>query len=210
LPVGSASPSTPPSFTSPRFWTSSMRLGAPTPSPTRRGVVSLISDRQGLLGTASASLGTYRYGERADRDGCCLKRARALSSSPFIANELTAMMGVRAHRHPEANDSYELPPLGRMSWENSPANAYSGVKTVVMCLDDSTPGECTSISARSGASEKSANPGQTLILPKDTWLARRYSLNRWSHSIRRQISMALYPRGSFHQLIGAGQRGLGG
>jgi hypothetical protein len=27
------------------------------------------------------------------------------------------------------------------AWENSPANAYSGVKTVVMCRDDSTPGE---------------------------------------------------------------------
>jgi serralysin len=42
---------------------------------------------------------------------------------------------------PEAGDSYELPALGRMSWENSPANAYSGVKTIVMCMDDSTPGE---------------------------------------------------------------------
>jgi serralysin len=41
----------------------------------------------------------------------------------------------------EAGDSYELPALGRMSWENSPANWYSGVKTVVMCQDDSTPGE---------------------------------------------------------------------
>ena len=41
----------------------------------------------------------------------------------------------------EAGDSYELPALGRMSWENSVANAYSGAKTVVMCDDDSTPGE---------------------------------------------------------------------
>ena len=36
------------SSTSPRFWTSSMRLGAPTPTPRRRGVVSLTFDRQGL------------------------------------------------------------------------------------------------------------------------------------------------------------------
>jgi Ca2+-binding RTX toxin-like protein len=42
---------------------------------------------------------------------------------------------------PEAGNSYELPALGRMSWENSLANAYSGAKTVVMCDDDSTPGE---------------------------------------------------------------------
>jgi Ca2+-binding RTX toxin-like protein len=41
----------------------------------------------------------------------------------------------------EAGDSYELPALGRMSWENSPANAYSGLNTIVMCQDDSTPGE---------------------------------------------------------------------
>src|SRR5262245_47261282 len=41
----------------------------------------------------------------------------------------------------EAGDSYELPALGRMSWENSLANAYSGIKTVIMCQDDSTPGE---------------------------------------------------------------------
>jgi len=41
----------------------------------------------------------------------------------------------------EAGDSYELPALGRMSFENSLANAYSGAKTVVMCDDDSTPGE---------------------------------------------------------------------
>ena len=41
----------------------------------------------------------------------------------------------------EAGDSYELPALGRMSWENSLANAYSGVKTVIVCQDDSTPGE---------------------------------------------------------------------
>jgi Ca2+-binding RTX toxin-like protein len=41
----------------------------------------------------------------------------------------------------EAGNSYELPALGRMSFENSLANAYSGAKTVVMLNDDSTPGE---------------------------------------------------------------------
>jgi Ca2+-binding RTX toxin-like protein len=40
---------------------------------------------------------------------------------------------------PEAGDSYELPALGRFSWENSVANAYTGAKTVVMGLDDSSP-----------------------------------------------------------------------
>lgn len=41
----------------------------------------------------------------------------------------------------EAGNTYELPALGRMSWENSLANTYSGAKTVIMCQDDSTPGE---------------------------------------------------------------------
>ena len=40
-------------FTSPRCWTSSMRLGAPTPSHTPRGVVSLTCNCQISLGTPS-------------------------------------------------------------------------------------------------------------------------------------------------------------
>ena len=41
----------------------------------------------------------------------------------------------------EAGNSYELPVLGRMSWENVLANPASGAKTVVIGTDDSTPGE---------------------------------------------------------------------
>jgi hypothetical protein len=37
--------------------------------------------------------------------------------------------------------SYELPKLGKFSWENSVANPYTGDKTVVIGLDDSTPGQ---------------------------------------------------------------------
>lgn len=37
--------------------------------------------------------------------------------------------------------AYELPKLGKFSWENSLANPYSGNKTVVIGLDDSTPGQ---------------------------------------------------------------------
>ena len=36
---------------------------------------------------------------------------------------------------------YELPALGKMSFENSPANPDTGDKTVVVSLDDSTPGQ---------------------------------------------------------------------
>jgi hypothetical protein len=37
--------------------------------------------------------------------------------------------------------AYELPKLGKFSWENSVANPYTGDKTVVIGLDDSTPGQ---------------------------------------------------------------------
>ncbi|MDP2810071.1 MAG: FxDxF family PEP-CTERM protein [Rhodocyclaceae bacterium] len=38
-------------------------------------------------------------------------------------------------------NAYELPRLGNMSFENTLANPYSGNKTVVIGLDDSTPGQ---------------------------------------------------------------------
>ncbi len=37
--------------------------------------------------------------------------------------------------------SYELPSLGKFSWENAVANPFSGSKTVVLGTDDSTPGQ---------------------------------------------------------------------
>lgn len=41
----------------------------------------------------------------------------------------------------EAGKVYETPYLGKFSWENSLANPYSGMKTVVIGTDDSTPGQ---------------------------------------------------------------------
>ena len=40
-----------------------------------------------------------------------------------------------------ANQTWQLPSLGRFSWENSVANSYAQQKTLVMGMDDSTPGE---------------------------------------------------------------------
>lgn len=40
-----------------------------------------------------------------------------------------------------AGRAYQLPDLGRFSWENSVANPLSGNKTVVVGTDDSTPGQ---------------------------------------------------------------------
>ncbi len=62
----------------------------------------------------------------------------------FMNGEETGNEG-RAFAHivtgTEAGDTYQLPHLGRFSWENSVANPGSGEKTVVIGLDDSTPGE---------------------------------------------------------------------
>jgi hypothetical protein len=41
----------------------------------------------------------------------------------------------------EKGKVYQLPSLGRFSWENSLANPYSGDKTIVVGTDDSTPGQ---------------------------------------------------------------------
>ena len=42
---------------------------------------------------------------------------------------------------PNAGTSYELPYLGKFSWENSLANSATGDKTVVAGTDDATPGQ---------------------------------------------------------------------
>lgn len=42
---------------------------------------------------------------------------------------------------PEAGTSYELPALGKFSWENAVASPTAADKTIVVGLDDSTPGQ---------------------------------------------------------------------
>lgn len=51
--------------------------------------------------------------------------------------------------------SYQLPYLGRFSWENSVAHPDAGDKTVVVGLDDSTPGE---VYVYMGQKRNSGNP----------------------------------------------------
>ena len=51
--------------------------------------------------------------------------------------------------------SFELPYLGRFSWENSVAHPYAGDSTIVMGLDDSTPGQ---VYVYVGAKQSSGNP----------------------------------------------------
>jgi hypothetical protein len=47
----------------------------------------------------------------------------------------------RAFAHDLFGTSYELPRLGKFSWENSIAHPYTGTRTVVVGTDDATPGE---------------------------------------------------------------------
>ena len=47
----------------------------------------------------------------------------------------------RAMAHAMDGSSWELPRLGKMSWENAVPSPNPGVKTVVVGLDDSTPGQ---------------------------------------------------------------------
>ena len=62
----------------------------------------------------------------------------------FLSGEESGAEG-RAFGHvatgPEAGTSYELPHLGRYSWENAVANPATGPATVVVGTDDTTPGE---------------------------------------------------------------------
>jgi len=61
----------------------------------------------------------------------------------FLNGEESGNEG-RAYAHvatgPETNSTWRLPSLGRLSWENALASPYSQEKTVVMAMDDSTPG----------------------------------------------------------------------
>ena len=57
----------------------------------------------------------------------------------FLNGEETGAEG-RGFAHLMNGTSYQLPRLGRFSWENSVANPGSGDKTIVAGTDDSTPG----------------------------------------------------------------------
>lgn len=58
----------------------------------------------------------------------------------FMNGEETGSEG-RAFAHLMNGTSYELPRMGKFSWENTLANPASGNKTVVIGTDDSTPGQ---------------------------------------------------------------------
>ena len=72
------------------------------------------------------------------------KTGNGYSGRIFMDGEEVGNEG-RAFAHvvtgPGAGISYELPSLGKFSWENSVASPYEQDRTVVIGMDDSTPGQ---------------------------------------------------------------------
>jgi hypothetical protein len=73
-----------------------------------------------------------------------LETRRGFAGRIFMNGEEAGTEG-RAFAHvitgPDRGRAYELPYLGRFSWENSLAHPDAGDKTIVVGLDDSTPGQ---------------------------------------------------------------------
>lgn len=95
--------------------------------------------------TGSQAIGRLCSGDLADRTAF-FPHAAPDGLDPFIflsGEEVGAEGRVFAHvaSGPEAGTSYELPALGKYSWENALARPYPSPKTVVIGLDDSTPGQ---------------------------------------------------------------------
>jgi secreted PhoX family phosphatase len=74
----------------------------------------------------------------------------------FLSGEEVGSEG-RAFAHAEGGISWELPSLGKFSWENAVANPATGRKTVVVGTDDSTPGQ---VYVYVGEKQATGNPAQ--------------------------------------------------
>ena len=74
----------------------------------------------------------------------------------FMNGEESGSEG-RAFAHAENGTSYELPALGKFSWENSVANPATGRSTVVVGTDDGTGGQ---LYVYVGTKQRAGNPAQ--------------------------------------------------
>ena len=70
-----------------------------------------------------------------------------------------------AFAHAMTGDSWQLPALGKLSWENCVANPDTGVKTVVVGTDDGTGGQ---VYVYVGTKQKTGNPAEKAGLANGT------------------------------------------
>lgn len=98
------------------------------------------------LNTVTGGLQINRLcsGDQATRNAFWLTLNPTLSPHIFMSGEESGAEG-RAFAHivtgPDAGQSYELPALGNLSWENVVARPLKSRLTVVAGLDDTTPGQ---------------------------------------------------------------------
>jgi hypothetical protein len=100
---------------------------------------------QTLVTSGSQQASRFCSGDLPDRTAFSLNVEPGFNEPYIFLNGEEAGAEGRAFAHvisnPDARTSYELPYLGKLSWENSVARPYTSPKTVVIGLDDSTPGQ---------------------------------------------------------------------
>jgi hypothetical protein len=86
------------------------------------------------------------------------RRSRMGYDEPLFMDGEEAGAEGRAFAHALDGTSYQLPALGRFSWENSVANPSTGRKTVVVGLDDTSP--TGQVYVYVGEKKKDGNPAE--------------------------------------------------
>jgi hypothetical protein len=111
----------------------------------RKDDLSVVKDED-LIRTVNLVTGTTAFGRLCSADLAAQSAYFDAASGTgyqgrlFLDGEETGAEG-RGFAHALDGTSWELPRLGKMSFENSVANPSTGAKTVVVALDDSTPGQ---------------------------------------------------------------------
>ena len=110
-----------------------------------KGDLEVVSGED-LVKTVNLATGTSALGRLCSADLAAAgafyntSTGKGFDGRLFLDGEEVGAEG-RGFAHALDGTSWELPRLGKFSWENSVANPATGDKTVVVGLDDSTPGQ---------------------------------------------------------------------
>jgi len=124
------------------------------------------------------------------------------NSRLFMNGEESGAEG-RAFAHTLGGTSYELPALGKFSWENSLAHPNAGTATVVVGLDDSTGGQ---IYIYSGTKTNAGNPVEMAGLTNGNLYGLKvlsYTVEDPLAGIPSAVPFALHNLGNVTALTGA-------